>query len=178
MAYPYTPKLQFPFKQWRVNSYKFKQPCTYDGVFWGVHLGEDCDMRAGTKVYPIGRGRVVYSALTASQSSPRHGGRRNWGNLIVIAHKNPKTKKTFFSLYGHLGNRMVNKGERVDINKPIGTIAKAWTRANGWWEEAHLHLAITNLYTGKVPVGYFRKDQKYTKPSYWFAPTAFIKKYT
>ena len=115
MSYPNTPKLEFPFKQWKVNSYKFKERCFYDGKDWGLHLGEDCNVKAGTAVHAIGRGRVVYSALHATKNSPKKGGYRNWGNIIVIAHKNPKTKKVFYSLYAHLKNRLVQRGDPVTL---------------------------------------------------------------
>jgi len=80
------------------------QECEYDGIFWGKHLGEDCNTRAGVKVMAVGRGKVVYSAC-----HPGSKEKRNWGNVIIIAHKHPKTKKVFFSLYGHLAERLVKK---------------------------------------------------------------------
>jgi len=52
----------------------------------------------------VGRGKVVYSAC-----HPGSKEKRNWGNVIIIAHKHPKTKKVFFSLYGHLAERLVKK---------------------------------------------------------------------
>lgn len=102
MAYLYTPKLVFPLKNYKVNSYKFGENCSYDGVYWGIHLGEDVNCKTGTKVRSCGRGKVVYSR---KHSGSKKG--RNWGNIIIVAHKNPKTKKVFFSLYGHLKRRNV-----------------------------------------------------------------------
>jgi hypothetical protein len=49
MAYPYTRKLIFPLEKYRVNSYRFRQNCTYNSVHWGIHLGEDVNRPAGTK---------------------------------------------------------------------------------------------------------------------------------
>jgi murein DD-endopeptidase MepM/ murein hydrolase activator NlpD len=178
MAYLYTPKLDFPLKNYKVNASWFRKKCTIDNVFWGLHLGEDCNTRAGTKVLAIGRGKVVYSALHSSNKSPKRGGRRNWGNIVIIAHKNPKNKKVFFSLYGHLAKRLVGKGDRVDKRKIIGRVAKGWTKENGWWSESHLHFA---LYKGpwerKVLPGYFRKNQKRTKLKWWLKPSEFIRNY-
>jgi murein DD-endopeptidase MepM/ murein hydrolase activator NlpD len=179
MAYLHTPQLDFPFKKWKVNSYKFKERCIYDKVDWGFHLGEDCNVKAGTIVKSIGRGKVVYSALRASKESPKKGGYRNWGNIIIIAHKNPKTKNVFYSLYGHLGKRFVERGDKVELGQKIGIIAKAWTQNNGWWEDSHLHLAVcfAPFKQGKVFPGYWKEKQGRTKLKHWKAPTAFIKNY-
>ncbi len=180
MAYPYTPKLDFPLKSWKVNSCKFKQQDTYDGKDWGLHLGEDCNIKAGTYVFAVGRGKVVYAALHATKESPKRGGYRNWGNIIIIAHKNPKTKKVFFSLYGHLGKMLVKKKDRVELGQKIGTVARSYSQANGWWEDAHLHFAIcfAPAWRGEVLPGYWREEvKKRTKLRYWTKPTEFIKNY-
>jgi len=178
MAYPYTPYISFPLKNYEVNGTPFKKECVIDGVCWGFHLGEDCNIRAGTKVLAIGKGKVVYSALHSSSRSPKRGGKRNWGNIIIIAHKDPRSKASFFSLYGHLGKRLVEKGDRVDKGDVIGTIAKGWTKENGWWSESHLHFAIyKGPWEGRVLPGYYKKDQKRTKLRYWLKPSEFIRKY-
>jgi len=173
MAYPLTPKLQFPLVRYKVNSHPFKQECTYDDKYWGLHLGEDVNTKEGTAVRTIGLGKVVYSAL--HPGTREHG---NWGNIIIIAHKNPKTKKRFFSLYAHLNHRMVQKGDSVTQDQLIGDIGKANTPENGWWKEAHLHFAIyTGLWKGKVLPGYYKKGSKQTRLSYWENPTKFIQTY-
>lgn len=177
MAYPYTQNLNFPFKEWKVNSYKFRKSSSYDGVFWGNHLGEDCNVRAGTIIKTIGRGKVVYSALHASEKSPKQGGHRNWGNIIIIAHKHP-SRKVFFSIYGHLGKRLVKKGDKVEEGQKIGRVARAWSRPNGWWEDAHLHLAIYfGPWRGKVLPGYWKEGNKRVRLENWVVPTDFIVKY-
>ncbi|MBU4369307.1 M23 family metallopeptidase, partial [Patescibacteria group bacterium] len=154
-------------------SYKFHQKCIYNNVYWGIHLGEDIDRPAGTKVMSIGRGKVVYSDI-----HPGNEKKGNWGNIIVIAHKNPKTKKSFFSLYAHLKKRNVLKGDNVKLGKVIGTIAKSNTPENGWWKEEHLHFSI---YIGpwryKILPGYWRKDQNLTNLYYWQEATKFINNY-
>lgn len=174
MAYPFTPKLKFPLKNYKVNSYKFGEKCTYNKVYWGVHLGEDANVKAGTKVYSVGRGKVVYSRLhKGSKEKP------NWGNIIIIAHKNSKTKKVFYSLYGHLKRKNVKKGDRVEIGKIIGSIGARNTPENGWWPEKHSHLAIyTGSWNKKVLPGYFKKGDSRTKLSYWQNPTKFIQNYS
>ncbi|MCD6149214.1 hypothetical protein J7J13_00310 [bacterium] len=56
MAYPYTYQIKFPLNNYKVNGCKFREDhCVYDGVDWGIHLGEDCNKRAGTKIRVVGR---------------------------------------------------------------------------------------------------------------------------
>ena len=178
MAYFYTPQLELPLEKWRLNSCRFKQRDKYDGKDWGLHLGEDSNTKAGTPVRAIGRGKVVYSALHATKESPKQGGYRNWGNIIIIAHKNPKTKKIFFSLYGHLEGIAVKKGDKVERGQKIGNVASSYSQTNGWWEEIHLHLAIyIGPWKGVVLPGYFRETEKRTKLKWWIEPTKFIRNY-
>lgn len=179
MAYLYTPKLELPLESWKVNSTGFLQLQSFSGIDWGKHLGEDCITKPGTSVLAIGRGRVVYSWLHASLRSPEKEGQKesNWGNIIIIAHKNPKTKKAFFSLYGHLSKRFIGKGDRVSLGQKIGTVAEGWTRENGWWKETHLHFAIyIGPWKGVVLSGAYR-ERKRTNIRYWTNPTEFIKSY-
>jgi len=178
MAYPFTPELDSPLKNWQVNDTKFLQSQAYSEVNWGLHLGEDCNTKPGTSVRAIGRGKVVYSDLHASEEPPQAEGKEgsNWGNIIIIAHKNPSTKKVFFSLYGHLKKRLVEKGDRIKRGQKIGEIAEGWTRANGWWEESHLHFAIyIGGWKGEVLPGAYRKGaEDRTKLEDWIAPTEFL----
>ncbi len=161
-----------PLDLYKKPSWKFKQKTFYYGVDWGMHMGEDINCPAGTRVKSISTGKVVYSALHAGTKE-----KRNWGNIIIIAHKNPKTKKAFYSLYGHLGKRLVKRGQSVDLGKIIGFIGKKNTPQNGWWPE-HLHFGIyVGPWKGKVLPGYWKKGQKRTKISYWREPSKFIKNY-
>lgn len=172
MAYPYTPKLKFPLGKYKVSKWKFKYKASYYGVDWGIHLGEDITVPAGTRVKCIGRGKVVYSALHEGTKK-----KRNWGNIVIIAHKNPKTKKPFFSLYGHLKKPHVKKGESMELGKVIGVVGKKNTFENGWWP-AHLHFGIyIGPWKGKALVGYWKQNQKRTKISYWKEPSRFIRNY-
>jgi len=175
MAYLFTYKLNFPLNKYKVNSYKFRQKCYYDNVLWGLHLGEDINKKAGIQVKAVGKGRVVCSALKTKKNK-----KKDWGNIIVIAHKNPKTKKVFYSLYAHLGKRLVKKGNKVNLGKKIGLVGKANTIQNGWWNESHLHFAI---YKGewqskkKILPGYYKKSQQRTRLRDWVSPTKFIRNY-
>ncbi len=170
MAYPYTEKLALPLKHCHLNSYHFKQKCYYDNVYWGIHLGEDINCPANTKVFCIGRGRVVYSTI-----HPGDKNKKNWGNIIIVAHKNPLTKKVFFSLYAHLQKRFVKKGDSLKLNQIIGTVGKSNSPENGYWKEAHLHFAIyTGKWNGLVLPGYWKEGDFRTKLSDWKNPIKFI----
>lgn len=173
MAYPHTYKLRFPLDKYRVNGIGFGIDCTYNGVHWGIHLGEDAICKSGTKIFSIGRGRVVYANLHPGK--PQKG---NWGNVVIIAHKHPKTKKVFFSLYGHLGKLFVKKGESIAMGKVIGIIGVSNTPENGWWETEHLHFGIfTGPWDRKILPGYFKIEQNRTKLEWWANPSGFIKNY-
>jgi len=173
MAYPYTRKLIFPLEKYRVNSYRFRQNCTYNSVHWGIHLGEDVNRPAGTKVRCIGRGKVVYSALHAGTKE-----KGNWGNIVIVAHKHPETKTIFFSLYAHMQKRLVEKGEGVDLGQVIGAVGKTNSPENGWWKDEHLHFAIyVGPWEKKVLPGYWKKGSKKTRLAYWKEPKRFINNY-
>lgn len=173
MAYPHTPKIIFPLKEYTLNSTQFKEECTHKNVYWWIHLGEDISQPAGTKINSIGRGKVIYSALHPGSSQ-----KGNWGNIIIIAHKNPKNKTIFFSLYAHLQERLAKKDERVNLGQEIGKIGQNNTPENGWWKDEHLHFAI---YTGPwqwiILPGYRTTDSTRTKLEYWQEPTKFITNY-
>lgn len=109
MAYRYTPpKLGYPLSTHKVNADPFGKHVYIKGVDWGTHLGDDITVPVKTPVYAIGRGRVVYAAL-----HPGSKEKGNWGNIVIIAHKHPTTKQVFFSLYGHVSNVKVRKGDAV-----------------------------------------------------------------
>ncbi len=178
MAYPYTYKLKFPLEKYRVDR-SFLKKCSYRNgqgkwIYWGLHLGEDYKAKPNTPVYAIGRGKVVYSKLHSGLSSAQ----RNWCNIIIIAHKNPVTKSIFFSVYGHLKERFVERGSKVDFGYKIGTIAPKNTEENGWCGETHLHFAIyKGLWRGIVLSGYYKESQKRIKISDWAKPNRFIREY-
>lgn len=163
-------KLVYPLKAWEVNGAPFGKRSVHNGELWGIHLGEDCIVPAGTDVVAIGNGKVVYSALHAGDE---HKG--NWGYITIIEHQSPLLRKKFYSLYGHLGACYKRIGERVKIGEPIGFVGKDYTAENGWWL-AHLHLAIyTGSWKKKVLPGYWKEGDLSTDPKYWRVPTEFIR---
>lgn len=180
MAFRNTPKLIFPTEDFedKIIS-RFGENDFYDGENWGTHLGTDAKVPEGTKIFSVGRGAVVYSKVHPGEFSPEGKIlKRNWGGIVIIAHKNPKNKKVFYSLYGHLGKRFVKKGDKIEMGELIGEVGKRLSESNGAWDEEHLHLAIyAGPFHGKVLPGYFKKDQVVTREEYWSDPVKFIKNY-
>ncbi len=172
MAYLTTPKLIFPIDDYQVNGAPFGKRSVYNGVVWGLHLGEDCLAEAGTDVRAIGRGRVVYSAF-----HPGTGEKGNWGNIIIIRHKQAKTRRVFYSVYAHLGKCFKLIGEKVDLGEPLGFIGEGNTPENGFWP-AHLHFAIyIGPWRDEVLPGYWKEGDQRTRPEWWQKPSDFIKQY-
>lgn len=179
MAYRNTPRLTLPLGDIKNISSDFRQRNAYDKKYWGIHLGIDIEVPVGTEVFSAGRGVVVYSKIHPGVFSPEGKIlKRNWGGIVIIAHKNLKEKKIFYSLYGHLGKRYVKKGDTVEIGELIGRIGKSMTESNGIWEDEHLHFAIYDgPYHAKVLPGYYKEEEKNTNLKFWQDPFDFIKKY-
>lgn len=157
-------KITFPTGGFKTNSYRFGEECVYDGVKWGKHLGEDFNVKAKTPVISITKGKVVLSHIYPGKKE-----QRNWGNIIIIAHK--IKDRIIFSLYGHLGERFVKEGDVVEVGQKIGQIGKSLTPENGWWEDEHLHFGIfRGVFNGKVFPGYAPPG----KINEWIAPSEFF----
>lgn len=179
MPFRNTPVLNYPIGNFKNVSLSFGKPSSYDGKYWGMHLGVDLDIPESTKVFSAGRGVIVYSKLHPGEFSPDGKiAQRNWGGIIVIAHKNPIDKKIFYSLYGHLGKRFVKKGDRVELGDIIGACGKAMSESNGIWEQEHLHFAIyRGPFHGRVLPGYYNEQEEKTRPEDWTDPIEFVKNY-
>lgn len=177
--YPVAQNLNFPLRDWEVNDVKFLEHQEYGGEDWGEHLGEDCVTEPGTSVYAIGRGTVVYSDLHSPEKEPEQEGKgSNWGNVVIIAHRNYFSERIFFSVYGHLQNVRFQEGDLVPGGRKIAEVAPSWSRANGYWRKAHLHLGIyTGFWKGEVLPGKFKQEEERTKKKDWKAPTQFINEY-
>ncbi len=67
--------------------------------------GIDIDAGAGTVVQAVDRGEVVYSDEFLE-----------YGGLVIVDHG------SFYSLYAHLGERLVQKGDRVAQGDPVGKV--------------------------------------------------------
>ncbi len=172
MAYRNTPTVQFPVEQYEVNGLPFGKRSVYEGTLWGIHLGEDIIAPVGTDVRAIGRGTVVYSALHAGDE---HKG--NWGYIVIIRHRHPGRRQTFYSLYGHLGDSFKRIGDKVELGDPLGFIGEGNTHENGFWE-AHLHFAIyIGPWHDEVLPGYWKDGDTRTRPQWWTVPSEFITEY-
>ena len=93
------------------------------------HKGQDIAAPTGTKVKSVDDGVVVRSSPVAQ------GG--GYGNFIVIKHKD------FYSAYGHLSKREVNKGETVKKGQLIGLVG-----STGQSTGPHLHFEIRKTENG------------------------------
>ncbi|MBM3256603.1 MAG: M23 family metallopeptidase [Candidatus Moranbacteria bacterium] len=170
--YPVARKLNLPLAGYKVSGYSFKQNVSSNNACKGVHLGEDARCKAGAKIKAIGAGEVVYCGI--HPGAPRKG---NWGGIIIIGHRQCKTKNDFYSLYGHLGKKYCNTGDKVKIGQTIALIGQSYTPNNGFWP-THLHFAIyLGPWKGAVLPGYYREGTLRTKLEYWRSPSNFIRNY-
>lgn len=175
-----TAKLIYPVENFQDEiDEQFRDKGFFQGKDWGIHLGVDFSLPQKTKVFSIGRGTVAYSKLHSAEVDENGKiKKQNWGGVVIIAHKNPKNKKLFYSLYGHLGKRYVKKGDLIEMGELIGTIGKSESKFNGGWIEEHLHFAIYHgPFYGRVLPGYFDEKKEITKMEYWSEPIMFINEY-
>ena len=86
-----------------------------------MHRGIDIAARKGTSVYPVGKGKVVFS-----------GRKSGFGNMVEIEHS-----RTVISRYSHLEKSLVKKGQIVKTTDVIGHVGSTG-RSTG----PHLHLEI------------------------------------
>ncbi len=156
-------------KKRKGSGLSFGKTGIYNGVNWGIHLGEDIICQPGTPVRSIASGTVVYAGF-----HPGSKEKGNWGHIMIIKHQQLSVGKIIYSLYGHLGNLEKRTKQKVRTGQRIGRIGSAYTRSNGWWP-AHLHFSIyTGPWRGVVLPGYYKKEQGRTKLSYWRNPSEFI----
>jgi murein DD-endopeptidase MepM/ murein hydrolase activator NlpD len=141
---------------------------------WAIHLGDDLVADTGTSVQAIGYGEVVWSEMRLGMSQ-----KKNWGGIVVLRHQT--NSKFFYSLYGHMTDLTVKKGDRAQGGQALGVVAAGNTPENGWWKTPHLHFAIyTGPWKDTVLPGYFRPDDwlrlspRRTRLKWWHDPQEFI----
>lgn len=187
MPQPSTDKLSLPITPYTVGGYRFGQRIRRRMILWATHLGDDIVAVAGTPVHAIGDGQVVFAEIRSGSAS-----HRNWGGLIVIAHRNQRNNQAtnhksqdFYSLYGHIADLQVKQGDTIARGQKIGSIAAGSTPENGYWKTPHLHFAIyVGPWRGNVLPGYIRPEDWLRKPkerrtqrAWWRDPRAFIAQY-
>ena len=86
-----------------------------------MHHGIDIAAQRGTNIYPLGKGKVIFS-----------GRKSGYGNLVEILHG-----ENIVSRYAHLKKSLVKKGETVGKNDIIALVGTTG-RSTG----PHLHLEI------------------------------------
>ncbi len=131
--------------------------------YLSYHPGEDWnDVRGGNSdfgapVYCIGNGVVTYS----------QDARMGWGNVVIVRHAFLEGGKLQMvdSMYAHLNQIMVKKGQQVKRGQQVGTIG-----TNRGMYTAHLHYEVRkNLFIG-INRSRFAKDlTNYHRPSQFIA---------
>ena len=99
------------------------------------HEGIDISAMPGTPVYSTAQGRIVKVLYS------KYG----FGNRVVIKHA-----YGFETLYAHLGNIKVKKGQWVNKNQLIGTVG-----STGFSTGPHLHYEVHKNNNPRDPLGYF-----------------------
>lgn len=90
------------------------------------HCGIDIAAQSGREIFPIKKGRVIFSGLT-----------QGYGNTVVIDHGDG-----FMSKYGHNLTNLVSWGDEVDKEQVIALVGNT-----GKSTGAHLHFEVQ--YNGK-----------------------------
>jgi len=110
-----TKKWRWPLKYVRINS-------RFGRRGKKTHEGLDLNAKSGTEVFAVSGGQVVYSG----------NGLSGYGNLIIVRHE-----AGLFSVYAHLSNRKVSKGDKIMMGQFLGQSGKTG-RVTG----PHLHFEI------------------------------------
>lgn len=109
-----------------------KHPIMNEYLF---HEGVDISARPGTEVFSTAQGKIVKVLYS------KYG----YGNRVVIQHA-----YGFETLYAHLGNIYVKRGQWVRKNQKIGTVGNT-----GLSTGPHLHYEIHKSGEFRDPLGYF-----------------------
>ncbi len=86
-----------------------------------MHTGIDIAARSGTKIYPMGAGKVIFS-----------GRKAGYGKTIEIQHGH-----TVITRYSHLKKLLVKEGKQISKKDVIGLVGNTG-RSTG----PHLHLEV------------------------------------
>jgi murein DD-endopeptidase MepM/ murein hydrolase activator NlpD len=131
--------------------------------FLSYHPGEDWnDVRGGNSdlgapVYSIGNGVVTFA----------HDARMGWGNVVIVRHAFLEGGKIQMvdSMYAHLNEINVRKGQQVKRGQQVGTIG-----TNRGMYTAHLHYEVRkNLFIGINRSKFARDLTNYHRPGQFIA---------
>lgn len=128
----------------------------YGGSFFAdtIHTGVDIPARKGTPVLAAGSGKIVWTGYGAYRGTNDPGD--PYGLAVIIQHDFGYQGETLHTLYGHLSQVEVVKGQYVDTGQVIGISGDT-----GHVTGPHLHF--------EVRVG---KNDYFTtrNPELWLAP--------
>ena len=165
--------VSYPIEPYKVDGYRFGQFVRSRVILFARHLGDDIIAPAKTPVRAVADGRVVWSEVRPGTEE-----RRNWGGIVILAHKHKDTGHVFYTVYGHVTAIAVQKGDSVSRGQVVAAVAAGSTPQNGWWKQAHLHFGVyAGPWTGKVLPGYFRPFEGRTKVRWWEDPGPFLTQY-
>lgn len=122
-----------------------------------IHVGADLGWRrVGEPVFAVADGvvrvsrgpRLEESEDTEKDADEKRPSRRpssaaqlEWGNLIVVEHRNDQDEYAT-TIYGHLDTkRLVQPGDIVTAGQQIGTIGRRHVQVNGNYDP-HLHFGV------------------------------------
>jgi murein DD-endopeptidase MepM/ murein hydrolase activator NlpD len=138
------------------------------------HVGDDvAGRRQHETVVAIGNG-IVREVRVAAPS---------WGGIVIIEHRDPKTKQRYCSLYSHLGPLIcVQASQRVGKGEMLGSLGQDYTLATGGYA-SHLHFGIhlTPYDDPQVPAsrnwitGYLSPERFKEGKHAWIDPQPFIR---
>lgn len=123
---------------------RFRWPLATFGIsqyFTGGHNGLDLTNPAGTPIYPITDGKVIFSGAAS-------GG---YGKHVIIKHENGMT-----STYAHMSRLNATMGQTVTKDTELGTVG-----ATGWATGNHLHLEIYQNGTALNPMEILPEIRQY-----------------
>lgn len=146
-----------------------------------THLGIDIEVKEGTPVYPIKKGKIVKIerngvALGVGKNAPPidEDPGRGFGNHVIIKHTLPNGEKRYSS-YSHLGtvSGNIQLGQEVGRNDQLGTVGNT-----GRSSAPHLHLQvdkeINKHLKGLFPVPPYPKEFKKSGLSKPINPLVFL----
>ena len=140
-----------PDRDWIDPTYPYAS--TGDGTL-AIHNGVEFPNQYGTPVQAAEAGEVLYAG---DDKELRLGPYTNfYGNVVILQHDSLFDGKDLFTLYGHLSNINVKKGDSVQAGDVLGQVG-----ATGVAGGSHLHFEV------RYEVNNYQNS---TNPVLWFSP--------